>query len=523
MSSQARRREGCLVQDQATDASKADGGSDDGSRTRAPIRTIWRSLHRFHSRLGWRLLARVFLFSSAITLLLTSLQLYLEYRRDVVTIDRRIAEIEGSYRRSLSEGLWNLDSRQIELQLDGILHLPDIRFVEVREATDHADPMVVSAGSRQANADVHREFPIFRTFRGTEQQLGVLSIEATLDEVYHHLFDTAIVIFVSQGVRTFAVSFFILFIVYWLITRHLAAIAKTLGRYSLRGSPPPLRLYRRPPRQPDELDELVGAFNRMCVSLQTAHNELRDSEQQLAHANRVATMGQLTASIGHEVKQPIAAMVANAQAALRFLDLQPSDREEVRQALMSIVQEGHRAGDVIDRIRGLIKKGAARKEHLEINGLIREVVALVRSEAVKNGVSVRTELAEGLPLILGDRVQIQQVLLNLIINALEAMTVGEEPRELLISSRKSEKGGVHVAVRDSGPGLRQADLERVFAAFYTTKPGGMGLGLAICRSIIEAQGGRIWAITHAPRGAVFEFTLPAGQGETASAEHADRR
>ena len=151
------------------------------------------------------------------------------------------------------------------------------------------------------------------------------------------------------------------------------------------------------------------------------------------------------------------------------------------------------------------------------------MVALVRSEAVKNGVSVRTELAEGLPLILGDRVQIQQVLLNLIINALEAMTVGEEPRELLISSRKSEKGSVHVAVQDSGPGLGQADLERVFASFYTTKPGGMGLGLAICRSIIEAQGGRIWATTHSPRGAVFEFTLPAGQGETASAEHAYRR
>ena len=237
----------------------------------------------------------------------------------------------------------------------------------------------------------------------------------------------------------------------------------------------------------------------------------------------MATKGQLTASIGHEVKQPIAAMVANAQAALRFLDLDPPDREEVRQALMSIVQEGHRGGDVIDRIRGIIKKGPARQERLEINGLIREVIALVRGEAAKNGVSVQTELAEGLPFILGDRVQIQQVLLNLIINALEAMNVGEEPRELLISSRKSDKGGVQVAVRDSGPGLGQVDLERVFASFYTTKPGGMGLGLPICRSIIEAHGGRIWATMHAPRGAVFEFTLPASPGETASAEHACRR
>ena len=511
------------MQDQATDASKADGGADATSLRRARIATTWRSLNRFHSRLGLRLLARVFLFSSAITLLLTSLQLYLEYRRDVGTIDRRISEIENSYRRSLGEGLWNLDSRQLELQVDGILHMPDILFVEVREATDRADAVVVTAGSHQANADVRREFPIFHTFRGTEQQLGVLSIEATLDDIYRHLFDTAIVIFASQGVRTFAVSFFILFIVHWLITRHLAAIAKALSRYGLRGSPPPLRLHRRPPRQPDELDQLVGAFNGMYASLQTASNELRDSEQQLAHANRVATMGQLTASIGHEVKQPIAAMVANAQAALRFLDVEPPDREEVRQALMSIVQEGHRGGDVIDRIRGLFKKGPARKERLQINGLIGEVIAMVRGEAMKNGVSVQTDLAEGLPLIPGDRVQIQQVLLNLTINAVEAMTVSEEARELLIGSRKSEKGGVLVAVRDSGPGLGQADLERVFASFYTTKPGGMGLGLAICRSIIEAHGGRIWASTHAPRGAMFEFTLPAGPDETASAEYVRRR
>jgi hypothetical protein len=200
-----------------------------------------------------------------ITLLLTSLQLYFEYRRDVGTIDRRISEIEESYRRSLSEGLWNLDSRQLELQVDGILHLPDIRFVEVREVPDRADAMVVTAGARQANADVHREFPIFHTFRDTEQQLGVLSIEATLNEVYRHLFDTAIVILGTQGVKTFAVSFFILFIVHWLITRHLAAMAK-LSRYGLRGSPPPPPdcIVVRPAT--DELDQLIGAFNSMCAS-----------------------------------------------------------------------------------------------------------------------------------------------------------------------------------------------------------------------------------------------------------------
>src|SRR5271166_5102888 len=203
------------------------------------------SLNRWRSGIGLRLLASVLLFSSAITLLLTLLQLYLDYRRDVGTIEHRMSEIAGSYLRSLGEGLWNLDARQ----LGGILRLPAIRFVEVREATDRADPMVVSAGSRQGGAAVQAEFPIFHTFRGAEQQLGVLSIEATLNEVYRELLDRAIVILASQGAKTFVVSFFILFIVHRLITRHLAAIARFLSGYDLRRLPPPLRLERRSPQR----------------------------------------------------------------------------------------------------------------------------------------------------------------------------------------------------------------------------------------------------------------------------------
>ena len=235
----------------------------------------------------------------------------------------------------------------------------------------------------------------------------------------------------------------------------------------------------------------------------------REMEMELAHANRVATMGQLTASIAHEVKQPIAAAVSNAQAALRWLDRQPPDLEEVRQALASIVKDGMRAGDVVGHIRDLIKKAPPREDRLEINAAIREVIELTRGETGKNGVAVQAELADGLPLIRGDRVQLQQVMLNLIINAVEAMTgVSEGPRELLISTAKSETGGVRVAMRDSGPGLAPADLERLFTAFYTTKPKGLGLGLSICRSIVEAHGGRLWASANAPRGAVFQFALP---------------
>ena len=175
-----------------------------------------------------------------------------------------------------------------------------------------------------------------------------------------------------------------------------------------------------------------------------------------------------------------------------------------------IVGDADRAGDIVDRIRGLIKKAPPRKECLDINASIREVIELTRGEAVKSGISMEADLADGLPLVEGDRVQLQQVILNLIVNAVEAMSgASDGTRELLVSSRKAEQGGVLVEVRDSGPGLASETLEHVFDAFYTTKPGGLGMGLSICRSIIDAHGGRLWASTNLPHGASFQFALPA--------------
>ncbi len=251
-------------------------------------------------------------------------------------------------------------------------------------------------------------------------------------------------------------------------------------------------------------------------ALHTAEAEARASEQryretqlELAHANRVATIGQLTASITHEVNQPITAAVTYASAARRWLVADPPNFRELDNALSQIIKEGNRASEVVGRIRALIKKAPARKDAVEINDAILEVIALTRTEAANSGVSVRTQLAEGLPRVQGDRVQLQQILLNLIINAIEAMRdVGEEERELLISTR-SEPDGVSVEVEDSGPGFTAANLDRAFEAFYTTKPGGLGLGLSICRSIIEAHDGRLWAIPNVPRGAIFGFIAPA--------------
>ena len=206
--------------------------------------------------------------------------------------------------------------------------------------------------------------------------------------------------------------------------------------------------------------------------------------------------------------QPITAGITDAQAALHWLSAVPPNLEEARHALGYAVSEGTRAIDVIGRIRALIKKAPPRKEAFDINEAIHEVVGLTRGEVVKNNVSVQTQLAEGLPRIQGDTIQLQQVILNLIINAFEAMSgISDGPRELLISTMR-DAGGVLVAVRDSGPGLSPGDFERLFDAFYTTKPDGMGMGLSICRSIIEAHGGRIWASPDVGRGATFQFSLP---------------
>jgi PAS domain S-box-containing protein len=260
----------------------------------------------------------------------------------------------------------------------------------------------------------------------------------------------------------------------------------------------------------------VGILFNDITERKRAEADARDSERrfrevqaELAHAGRVATMGQLSASIAHEVKQPITAAVTYAEAARRWLSAEPPNFREVDDALSHIVKEGKRAGEVVARIPALIKKVPARKDNVAINDAILEVISLTRAEAANNGVSVRTQLTEGLPRVQGDRVQLQQVLLNLIINAIEPMRdVGEDERELIISTR-NEPDGVSVEVRDSGPGFAPETLEHVFAGFYTPKPDGLGIGLSICRSIIEAHGGRLRATSNLPRGASFQFALSA--------------
>jgi PAS domain S-box-containing protein len=610
---------------------------------RSQTMTSWRLFDRLRRGIGPRLLMRVLLFSIVSTLVLTLSQLYFDYRRDTGAIDHRMAEIADSYGHSLGEGLWNFDRRQLELQIEGILRLPAVRFVEVRETTDRADPMIVSGGAHRDRVAVSHQFPLVRPGRGERQQLGVLTLEASFDDVYRALREKAVVILTIQGATIFVVSLFVLYLTHRLVTRRLMTLAGFLRRYDVLRPPPPLSLQRRPPTEKDELDDVVAAFEAMRQTLEHAYRNLRESEQQLrdyaetasdwfwatgpaheftyvseqirafgfdesellgkrrldiaadvaaeqqkwrehmatlehhepfrdfvfqrrrsdgallivsasgkpvfdgegrftgyrgvarditelrraedmlrdqeqrirdaqlelARVSRVMTLGELAASIAHEINQPLAAIVADAEASLNWLAPPDPDVDRVRDSLDAIIKDGHLAAEVIQRIRQLATKGETKRASVEINSVIRDVMPLLRSELQLHQVVAQADLADAIPPVLADRVQLQQVIINLVVNAVEAMAaIDDRPRLLVIRSRVTDDEVV-VSVRDAGVGIDPSAVDQLFSAFFSTKPGGMGMGLSISRSIIEAHGGRFWATTNPDYGASFHFTLPA--------------
>jgi PAS domain S-box-containing protein len=270
-----------------------------------------------------------------------------------------------------------------------------------------------------------------------------------------------------------------------------------------------------PLRTDQQLVEAALLIGRDFTDYVQASEALRTAQMELAHVNRVTTMGQLTASIAHEVNQPLAGIMTSGHAALNWLAKDAPDLEAVRQSIERVIRDASRAGSVIGRIRDVIKKAPRRNDRFNINEAIGEVIELTRGEAVKDGVSLRTQLATGLPLIEGDRVELQQVILNLIINAIQAMSgTSQAMRDLLITTSRAEPDSVLVAVKDSGPGLAPESADNIFEPFYTTKPGGLGMGLSICRSIIEAHGGRLWLTENAPSGAIFQFTVPGRRSDS---------
>ena len=254
----------------------------------------------------------------------------------------------------------------------------------------------------------------------------------------------------------------------------------------------------------------VGAVMDVTAA-KRAEEAVQAAQAELAHVARMTTLGELTAWIAHEVNQPLAGIVTNGTACLQWLGQKNPALDEARSSVEDMISDAQRAGDVILEIRALSRKTAPKRAPLDINDLIQGVVRLVTREAQAHGASVRLDLAPALPAVVGDRVQLQQVVINLVINAIQAMaSVAARPRELSIRSRQNEAGHVLIEVADSGHGIGSTKADQLFKAFFTTKPAGMGMGLSICRSIIEAHGGTVWATDNTPSGAVFHFTLPAG-------------
>ncbi len=260
-----------------------------------------------------------------------------------------------------------------------------------------------------------------------------------------------------------------------------------------------------------DLVEFVGTVIDITErKLAEAERErLRQAQVELAHANRVTTIGELTASLAHEVNQPIAAAATDANTCLRWLRRDQPDLEEAREAASRMVKDATRAADIISRIRLLFEKVSPQRELVDVNEVIREMIVLLRSEATRHSISVQTELASDLPQVMGDRVQLQQVLMNLLLNGIDAMKDVDTTRELIINSQPAKNEHVMVSISDTGVGLPAQQAEQIFDAFFTTKPHGTGMGLRISRSIIESHGGRLWAADNTPRGASFCFTLPA--------------
>ncbi|WP_105201648.1 sensor histidine kinase [Pseudoalteromonas sp. T1lg10] len=470
-----------------------------------------------------RLILYIILFSSAITLISSALQLYLEYTQGVAEINAEIHQIKDSQLESIALNVQDRNIQLLQLQLDGLVKLPGIERISIVTT----DRVKWRAGEVMSNEIIDERFVLYQHGREQEPPLGILQIVVGLDELYSRLTDRVYFIVISNGIKTFLVAGFILYLFQYLVTRHLSKISDFAQNLTFDKPIPPLVLDRdaKERNAPDELQTVVSALNGMQLRLgdelqrrQEAEQKLLASRDQIAHLDRLNSMGEMVSTITHEINQPLTAIASYAQSATRRIDnARPEQQAELQQwlatTLKKISEQALRSGKVLQRIRNFVKLRAMDMQRLDVNTMLREVSDMVETTANSNQVSLVLEFNPSPLYVEGDPVQLQQVSINLIKNAIEASHPGAQV--VISTCLNSENNEVELCIHDEGVGVSGEDVEHLFEPFYTSKKQGMGVGLSISLAIAKAHNGTLKYQANAQGGCDFTLTLPAVGEEVA--------